>query len=59
MIKDGFVMGVAVWDGASPFDPSWCDLMDVTGMAVGPGYTYDGSAFTAPVLPEPQDEESE
>lgn len=55
MIADGAVESVAAWDG-SPWDPG-CVLVDVTDQpAVGPGWLYDGAAFTAPAPAEPAPE---
>jgi hypothetical protein len=51
LIKAGLVRNVAIGDSefaaavAGLFDA----VVDVTGQVVGPGWTYDGSTFTAPV----------
>lgn len=42
-VVNGVVKNVVVADSAP--NPSW---IDVTGLSVGPGYTYDGETFAPP-----------
>ena len=61
MVLAGVVVGVAAWDGESPWDPvgaGLCDtLVDVTDEpGVGPGSSYSGGAFgPAPAGSPPPD----
>ena len=51
IIENGVVGNVALWDGAT----EWADAAGAIPLPedspVGPGYTYDGTAFTAPAQP--------
>jgi len=46
-VIDGNVNNVIVWDGTTPVDLPG-ELIKVDDMACGPGWTYDGTTFTAP-----------
>jgi hypothetical protein len=52
ILENNFVLNVVLWDGETE-----CAAIPQTAVAlpddspVGPGYTYDGTTFTAP--PEP------
>ena len=53
LIKDGLVENVIKADSmdvAMLFPEHLC--IDVTGLYVGPGFTWDGNEFTAPVRSE-------
>jgi len=56
---DGLVTGVIVWDGEVDYTPA--DGLAVVaipdGVGGGPGWTYDGTNWTAP--PPVEDEEGE
>lgn len=48
VIANGAVENVIVWDGESEY-PNSAQLIDLSEHPqVGPGYTYDGTTFTAP-----------
>ena len=53
---DGLVVNAIVWDGETEFDPG--DGITVVkipdGIGAGPGWTYDGTNWTAP--PDPEEE---
>lgn len=52
MITNGLVVNVSDWDGVTPWHPGdQYILIDVTGTAVGPGWTYDGHDFHPPQDP--------
>lgn len=57
IIKDGIVQNIAIWDESSDWEPSADILVDVTGMFVGPGFSWDGENFSAPVEPVEEGEE--
>ena len=50
-IINGNVVNVFLWNGEDNLDVDG-ELVDVTDETVGPGYTYDGTTFTAPPEPE-------
>ena len=51
VISNGVVENVIVWDGESEY-PNSENLIDLSAHPnVGPGYTYDGAAFTPPTQP--------
>lgn len=55
MIRDGVVFNVAVWDGESAWEPG-CEVVDITGVYAGVGWSWDGNTFTAPPeVPEVED----
>jgi hypothetical protein len=50
VISNDVVENVIVWDGAAPY-PNSEELIDLTANPqVGPGYTYNGTTFTAPAV---------
>jgi hypothetical protein len=55
---DGLIVNCSVWDGVTEYDPG----DDITlvkvpdGVGAGPGWTYDGTNWTAPPV---EDEEGE
>ena len=51
-IIDGNVVNVIVWDGETDLGLDG-DLINVDATPCGPGWTYDGTTFTAP--PEDDD----
>jgi len=53
-IVDGAVANVIVWDGETDLNLDG-DLINVDNTPCGPGWTYDGTTFTAPPV-EPDDE---
>ena len=51
--SEGLVVNVIEWEEGSGWPcPDGCQLVDAVRPAQ-PGATWDGSAFTAPVIPEP------
>jgi len=55
---DGLVVNCSVWDGVTEYDPG-DDITLVAvpdGVRAGPGWTYDGTNWTAPPV---EDEEGE
>jgi len=54
--QTGLVVGVSLWDGQTEWQPpegiTVVKVPDV--QSCGPGWTYDGSNWTAP--PEPEEE---
>lgn len=49
LIANGVVENIVVWDGESAWSPPpGCTLVEVTGTATGPGWTYDGATFSPP-----------
>lgn len=55
LILSGVVINIVSWDGVSPWtpDPSYT-VVDITSQPqVAIGWSYDGTNFTAPILPPP------
>ena len=49
IIRDGIVENVAEWDGESTWmPPDGTTLQSLEGSTAGPGWTFDGSAFSPP-----------
>lgn len=58
VVRDGMVENVIRWDGEAEWSPpEGADLVALGEAAIGPGYTWDGAAFTAPPPVEPQPDE--
>jgi hypothetical protein len=54
---DGLVVNVSLWDGESEYTPAeGITLVNVDGVACGPGWSYVDGQFIAPPKPEPDDE---
>jgi hypothetical protein len=55
IILNGVVSNVILWDGIATYVPPGGStvLKLAEGQAVGPGFSYDGTAFTAPPEPPP------
>jgi hypothetical protein len=51
VIENGLVTNVALWDGVTEWDGSTSTVLLPADSPVGPGYTYDGTTFTAPPSP--------
>lgn len=50
---DGLVVNVSLWDGVTEYNPpEGITMINVDDVPCGPGWTYDGTTFIAP-LPEP------
>ncbi|MCK7100741.1 tail fiber assembly protein [Enterobacter kobei] len=59
LIKDGIVVNTVVWDGVGNIFEGY-ETVNIDGLGVGIGWTYDGKKFDAPVeppLPEPTHDE--
>ena len=54
IIVDGVVVNVIVWDGDAPFTADGSLVLIPDDVPAGIDWTWDGSNFTAP--PVPQDE---
>jgi hypothetical protein len=53
LISNGVVINVVLWDGNENIDFGDVEVVGVKDDAyVGPGFTYDGKTFTAPVIPK-------
>ena len=52
-IIDGVVVNVILWDSQTDLGLEG-ELINVDNQPVGPGWTYDGTTFTAP--PEPDED---
>lgn len=51
---DGWVVNVCVWDGVTPWDDATPNIDAVEcPEEVGPGWTYDGSAWSSPPADPP------
>lgn len=54
IIRDGVVANVVLWDGQSAFEAGPGGVLVAAPAGVGPGWTYDGEAFSPPPpSPEP------
>lgn len=53
LVQNGVVVNVVLWDGQSPWTDSLAITLLAPGSPVCPGYTYDGTNFTAPPSPPP------
>ncbi len=53
IVESGVVTNVIIWDGQGDFFPSMTVILLLDDSQVGPGYTYDGTTFTAPPSPPP------
>lgn len=54
---DGAVVNVCVWDGVTPWDDSMPSVSAVEcPEEVGPGWTFDGSAWNPPPADPPAEE---
>lgn len=51
IIENGVVVNVVLWDGQTQWADSQAAILLPAGSPVGPGYTYDGTNFTAPPPP--------
>ena len=52
IVSGSMVVNVVLWDGAASWaPPEGCEAV-ACGDTVGPGWTYNGSTFSAPVVPE-------
>ena len=54
LVKDGVVENIVLWDGEGDLFEGYV-AVNIDGLGVGVGWTYDGKKFTAPVEP-PQPE---
>lgn len=54
-IVDGNVVNVILWDGETNLGLDG-ELVNVDDVPCGPGWTYDGTTFTAPPTPEEETE---
>jgi hypothetical protein len=52
LVKDGQVVNVILWDGETPFDADSTPVLIPDELAVGPGWSYDGTSWTAPAVEE-------
>ena len=53
---DNVVTGVIVWNGEAEYTPAdGLTLINVDDVPCGPGWTYNGSTFTAPPTEEQDD----
>ena len=53
IIENGTVTNVTLWDGTTEWSPPEGSIAVACPDEVGPGWTYDGTNFIAPPLPEP------
>ena len=53
IIENGTVTNVTLWDGTTEWSPPEGSIAVACPDEVGPGWTYDGTNFTAPPIPEP------
>ncbi|CZW83554.1 MULTISPECIES: tail fiber assembly protein [Enterobacter] len=56
LIKDGQVVNTVVWDGEGNIFEGY-ETVNIDGLGVGIGWSYDGKEFKAPPEPEPTHEE--
>lgn len=52
LVKDGVVENIVLWDGEGDLFED-CVAVNIEGLSVGVGWTYDGKNFIAPVEPPP------
>jgi hypothetical protein len=56
MIANGIVENIAAWDGESTWSPEGVTLVDITDLPdVQIGWLYDGTTFTDPNPPPPEE----
>lgn len=53
IIENGTVTNVSLWDGTTEWTPPEGTIAVACPDEVGPGWTYDGTNFIAPPVPEP------
>jgi hypothetical protein len=53
IVQDGQVVNVILWDGMTAYDAPSTPIAIPDDLAVCPGWSYDGSNWTAPDEPEP------
>ena len=50
IVRDTLVENVVLWDGVSSWTPpAGTQAINVDNTVCGPGFTFDGTAFTPPV----------
>lgn len=55
IIRDTLVENVVLWDGETEWQPpEGTTIVELGDTIAGPGFTYDGTTFTAPPEPEPE-----
>lgn len=54
LVKDGIVENIVIWDGEGDLFEGY-KAVNIEGLGIGVGWTYDGKKFTAPAEP-PQPE---
>ena len=52
IVSGSMVVNVVLWDGVTPWAAPEGTMAIACGDTVGPGWTYNGSTFSAPVVPE-------
>jgi len=55
-VRNGLVVNVSLWDGDTDkwSPPAGALAVDIEGLSVGPGWTYDGQDFAPPAPPPVQ-----
>lgn len=56
LIKNGLVENTVLWDGDGDIFEGY-ETINIDGLDVGIGWTFDGSKFTSPAEPEPTHDE--